>query len=93
MPAAPIPDFKVAKTNFTLPPLNALFDAMFVLLSRGDKSAIELFQAGVRGWDAGLRRLDNEKRRPGDSTPERRPCVIDAPKQLAIRRVVASPLF
>ena len=31
MPAAPIPDFIVAQTNFTLPALNALFDAMFGL--------------------------------------------------------------
>jgi hypothetical protein len=25
--------------------------------SRGDKTAIELFVAGVRGWEAGLRRF------------------------------------
>ena len=33
----------------------------------------------------------NKKRRPDDDTPERRQSVIDAPKQLAIPRVVASP--
>ena len=34
-----------------------------------------------------------QKRRPGDCTPERQQSVIDAPKQLAIPRVVASPRF
>jgi hypothetical protein len=30
--------------------------------SRGDKTAIELFLAGIRGWEAGLRRrLDDDK--------------------------------
>ena len=30
--------------------------------SRGDKTAIELFVAGVRGWEAGwLRRMDGRK--------------------------------
>ena len=34
--------------------------------NRGDKTAIELFVVGVRGWEAGLRRrLDN-----GEPTPE-----------------------
>jgi hypothetical protein len=36
---------------------------------RGDKTAIELFVAGVRGWQAGLRRLDNGK--PVGHVPER----------------------
>ncbi len=35
MPAAPIQDLIVAQTNFTLPPLNALFDAMFGGRQRG----------------------------------------------------------
>src|SRR5262249_37699784 len=30
--------------------------ALHFLQSRGDKTAIELFVAGVRGWEAGLRR-------------------------------------
>jgi hypothetical protein len=33
-----------------------------VFSSRGDKTAIELFIAGVRGWEAGLRRqMDDGK--------------------------------
>jgi hypothetical protein len=32
------------------------------LHSRGDKTAIELFLAGIRGWEAGLRRrMDDGK--------------------------------
>lgn len=31
-------------------------------LSRGDKTAIELFMAGIRGWEAGLRRRLNDGR-------------------------------
>jgi hypothetical protein len=34
--------------------------------SRGDKTPLELFTAGVRGWDAGIRRrLDDGKEKPG----------------------------
>jgi hypothetical protein len=38
-------------------------NAMPLRQSRGDKTAIELFVAGVRGWQAGLRR------RPDDGKP------------------------
>ncbi len=38
---------------------------IFGSVSRGDKTAIELFVAGVRGWEAGLRRrLDDVKSKP-----------------------------
>jgi hypothetical protein len=30
-------------------------------MSRGDKTAIELFLAGIRGWEAGLRRVFSGK--------------------------------
>ena len=54
-------------TDATLvPTMRKLFDVLAEGLvsenSRGDKTAIELFLAGVRGWEAGLRRrLDDGK--------------------------------
>jgi hypothetical protein len=37
-------------------PVNALAEGLTVKKARGDKTAIDLFIAGVRGWEAGLRR-------------------------------------
>ncbi len=35
---------------------------LFHLMSRDDRAAIKLFMAGIRGWEAGLRRgLENGK--------------------------------
>jgi hypothetical protein len=36
-------------------------DGLCVSLNQGDKTAIELFIAGVRGWEGHLRRLDDGK--------------------------------
>jgi hypothetical protein len=36
-------------------PFNALAEGLVSENSRGDKTAIELFIAGVRPWEAGLR--------------------------------------
>jgi len=35
-------------------------EGLLVQSSRGDKTAIELFLAGIRGWEAGLRQCLNE---------------------------------
>jgi hypothetical protein len=37
-------------------PFDVLAEELLSEKSRGDKTAIELFVAGVRGWEAGLRR-------------------------------------
>jgi hypothetical protein len=37
-------------------PLNVLAEGLLVSSSRGDKTAIELFLGGIRGWEADLRR-------------------------------------
>jgi len=42
-------------------PFDVLAEGLLVQSSRGDKTAIELFIAGVHGWEAGLRRLFPEK--------------------------------
>lgn len=43
-------------------PFDVLAEGLLVQSSRGDKTAIELFIAGIRGWEAGLRRrLENGK--------------------------------
>jgi hypothetical protein len=45
-------------------PFNALAEGLVSENSRGDKTAIELFVAGVLGWEGGIRRcLDDEKSR------------------------------
>jgi hypothetical protein len=38
-------------------PLNVLAKGLLLKDSRGDKTAIELFIAGIRDWEAGLRHL------------------------------------
>jgi hypothetical protein len=38
-------------------PFDVLAEGLLLKNSRGDKTAIELFVAGVRGWEAGLRRF------------------------------------
>jgi len=38
-------------------PFNALAEGLVSENSRGDKTAIELFLASVRGWEAGLLRI------------------------------------
>jgi hypothetical protein len=38
-------------------PFDVLAEGLLSENSRGDKTAIELFVAGVRGWEAGLRRF------------------------------------
>ena len=41
-------------------PFDVLAEGLISKNSRGDKTAIELFLAGIRGWEAGLRRwMDN----------------------------------
>ncbi len=62
------------------------------------KATCDNFSPFLTPWFAqissgGSQRSVSEERSPGDYTPERRQGVIDAPKQLAIPRVVASPLF
>jgi hypothetical protein len=43
-------------------PFDVLVEGLSVSLSRGDKTAIELFLTGIWGWEAGLRRkLENGK--------------------------------
>jgi hypothetical protein len=43
-------------------PFDVLAEGLVANNGRGDKTAIELFMAGVRGWEAGLRRrLDDGK--------------------------------
>jgi hypothetical protein len=37
-------------------PFDVLAEGLLSEISRGDRTAIELFIAGVRGWEAGLRR-------------------------------------
>jgi hypothetical protein len=37
-------------------PFNVLAEGLLSEKSRGDKTAIELFVTGIRGWEAGLRR-------------------------------------
>jgi hypothetical protein len=44
-------------------PVNVLAKGLIAKKDRGDKTAIELFIAGIQGWQAGLRR------RMGDGTP------------------------
>ncbi len=42
-------------------PFDAIVEGLFLKNSRADKTAIELFLAGVRGWETGLRRrLDDD---------------------------------
>jgi hypothetical protein len=38
-------------------PFGVIAEGLLSKNSRGDKTAIELFVAGVRGWEAGLRRF------------------------------------
>jgi hypothetical protein len=38
-------------------PFDVLAEGLLSEKTRGDKTAIELFVAGVRGWEAGLRRF------------------------------------
>ena len=38
-------------------PFDVLAEGLLSENSRGDKTAIELFVAGVRGWEAGLQRF------------------------------------
>ena len=38
-------------------PFDVLAEGLISKNSRGDKTAIELFQQGLAGWDAGLRRV------------------------------------
>jgi len=43
-------------------PFDILAEGLSSENSRGDKTAIELFMAGIRGWEAALRRrLEDEK--------------------------------
>ena len=43
-------------------PFDVLAEGLLSEKSRDDKTAIELFLAGIRGWEAGLRRkLENGK--------------------------------
>lgn len=41
-------------------PFDALAEGSVSEINRGDKTAIELFRAGVRGWAAGLRQCLND---------------------------------
>jgi hypothetical protein len=46
-------------------PLDILAEGLTSEKSRGDKTPLELFNAGVRDWEAGLRRLtDDHKWKP-----------------------------
>ena len=46
-------------------PFDVLAEGLLSENSRGDKTAIELFIAGIQGWEAGLRRrLDDGKSKP-----------------------------
>jgi hypothetical protein len=38
-------------------PLNVLAKGLIAKKDRGDKRAIELFLAGILGWEAGMRRI------------------------------------
>jgi hypothetical protein len=38
-------------------PFDILAEGLILKNSRGDKTAIELFLAGIQGWEAGLRRF------------------------------------
>ncbi len=43
-------------------PFDDLAEGLLLKNSRGDKTAIELFLAGIQGWQAGLRRrMDDAK--------------------------------
>jgi hypothetical protein len=47
-------------------PFDVLAEGLLVSSSRGDRTPFELFVAGVRGWEAGLRRrLDDGKSKQG----------------------------
>ncbi len=49
----------------TSKPFDVLAEGLLSEKSRGDKTPLELFLAGVRGWDTGLRRrLDDGKPKP-----------------------------
>jgi hypothetical protein len=41
-------------------PLDVLVEGLISKDSRRDKTAIELFIAGIRGWEAGLRQCLND---------------------------------
>jgi len=41
-------------------PFDVLAEGLVSEKSRGDKTAIELFIAGIRGWEAGLRQCLND---------------------------------
>jgi hypothetical protein len=46
-------------------PAGQAVDGLLWVDSRGDKTAIELFVAGIRGWEAGIRRrMDDGKSKP-----------------------------
>ena len=51
-----------AEKSSTQKPFDVLAEGLISENSRGDKTAIELFLAGVGGWDAGLSRrmVDSE---------------------------------
>ena len=50
-------------------PFDSLAKGLLVLSNRDNKTAIELFLAGVRGWESGLqRRLDDAKQKQPDLT-------------------------
>jgi hypothetical protein len=38
-------------------PLNVLAEGLIAKKDRGDRTPLELFLAGVQGWNAGLRRI------------------------------------
>ena len=46
-------------------PFDVLAEGLVSENSRGDRTAIELFIAGVRGWEAGLRRRIGEGKSQG----------------------------
>jgi hypothetical protein len=46
-------------------PFDVLAEGLVSQKSRGDRTAIELFIAGIRGWEAGIRR------QLADSNPSR----------------------
>jgi hypothetical protein len=50
-------DQMLARKNRQQEPPGMMREIGATFKSRGDKTAIELFVAGVRGWEAGLRRF------------------------------------
>ena len=62
---APLIELGGRQRNGLIPnkkPFDVLAEGLISQQSRGNKTAIELFIAGVRGWEAGLwRRMDDGK--------------------------------